>query len=81
MKTIPFHVVFNQALSNLQSNDTQFYNALVGSVSAEQAKDFEQIKKQAEKRFESLRSKQLEKQGGYNFNTSADNIDINFTNQ
>jgi len=73
------YILFNQALQHLSENKADFFNALMGSLSASDQTDFKHVQQLASKRLEDKKSKSLEKQGGYKFSTNVNQIDMNFT--
>ena len=75
------YIEFNKAMEECSNVDRGFFDALMGAMSAEDQKDFAEIQEEAKNRFNDRKSKALEKQGGYKFETDASRIDMNFTNQ
>lgn len=73
------YVEFQKALDYLSNSDSGLFNALMSSLSDEDKRDFTHVQNLSKKRLESQKSKELERQGGYRFETDVTKIDMNFT--
>jgi len=72
------YVMFKTTLLTLQQTEPQWYQALVGSLSAEQQASLQNIFKLADQKFAALESKKIEKEGGYQFNVQQVPTTFNF---
>jgi len=72
------YVLFKSTLLALQQTEPQWYQMLIGGLTAEQQSSLQNIFKLADQKFAVLESKKIEKGGGYQFNVQQVPTTFNF---